>query len=248
MSKIIVKTSFNIDLSFETAAFYQRFVAWLIDIIIMGGYLLFMLFMFNLFNAFSGHSSSSDKSDWYNVSFLQLIIVSPIFVYHVLSELLLNGQSIGKKVMKIKVISDTGINASLDQYLLRWLLRIVDFSLSCYLIGFFTVIGNKQNKRLGDLVAGTLIVKTTQSYDLNDTVFREVESGYVPVYTNVLKLSDRDMNVIKSILDNSIKNDNIDLAERAADKIRQVLNITQYKHPFEFLETILKDYNYLANK
>jgi len=246
MSKIIVKTSFNIDLSFETAAFHQRFVAWLIDIIVMIGYLLITFKVMSFFQ--TNTSSNSDKSSMYNLSFLQLIIISPIFVYHVLSELLLNGQSIGKKIMKIKVISDTGINASLDQYLLRWLLRIVDFSLSAYLIGFFTVIGNKQNKRLGDLVAGTLIVKTIQSYNLNDTVFREVESGYVPIYTNVLKLSDRDMNVIKTILDNSIKNDNIDLAERAADKIRQVLNITQYKHPFEFLETILKDYNYLANK
>ena len=56
------------------------------------------------------------------------------------------------------------------------------------------------------------------------------------------------MNIIKTILDASLKQKNYELAERTSAKIRTALKITDYQHPVEFLETVLKDYNYLSNK
>ncbi|HYK43589.1 MAG TPA: hypothetical protein VEV83_00370, partial [Parafilimonas sp.] len=69
-----------------------------------------------------------------------------------------------------------------------------------------------------------------------------------PRFKEVMRLSDRDMNVIKGILDNSRKYNNFDIAARTSDKIRSLLNITDYEEPVEFLETLLKDYNYFSNQ
>ncbi|MFP5041688.1 RDD family protein [Parasediminibacterium sp. JCM 36343] len=247
MSKIIVPASCNIDLSFEAAPFHHRFLAWLLDIFIMLGYILVMSFFIGKYMSHH-HSTGRDLSYLYNLSSVEMIAFSPILVYHLLSELLLNGQSIGKRLLGMKVISETGTNASLYQYLIRWLLRVVDFGFSMGFIGFVTSIATKKGQRLGDVAAGTLVVKTRVKSDLGNTIFQEVETGYVPVYANVLRLSDRDMNVIKNILDASRRDNKLELAERTSDKIRSVLQITQHQHPIEFLETILKDYNALADR
>ena len=63
-----------------------------------------------------------------------------------------------------------------------------------------------------------------------------------------MRLSDRDMNTIKGVLNNSIRYRNFDVAARLSDKIRHVLSITEYVEPVEFLEILLKDYNYYSNK
>jgi hypothetical protein len=108
------------------------------------------------------------------------------------------------------------------------------------------MLSGKKTQRLGDLAAGTLVIKTRVQSSISNTVFFELEDSYQPRYTNVLRLSDRDMNIIKTILDTSRKQNNYSLAERTSDKIRSALNISDYQDPVEFLETILKDYNYLS--
>ena len=63
-----------------------------------------------------------------------------------------------------------------------------------------------------------------------------------------MRLSDRDMNTIKGVLNNSRRYNNFDVAARISEKVRTVLNVTDYEEPVEFLETLLKDYNYYSNQ
>jgi hypothetical protein len=159
----------------------------------------------------------------------------------------MNGQSIGKKLIGIKVIGEDGGRPAIHQYLIRWLTRPFDFFFFG-LIGLLTVILSKKNQRLGDMAAGTLVIKTKIITDIDDTVFFEVEDAYKPRFAEVMRLSDRDMNTIKGVLNNSKRYNNFDVAARLSEKIRTVLNITEYVEPVEFLEILLKDYNYFSNQ
>ena len=113
----------------------------------------------------------------------------------------MNGQSIGKKIIGIKVIGENGGRPALHQYLIRWLTRPFDFFFFG-LVGLLTVVLSKKNQRLGDMAAGTLVIKTKIETDINDTVFFELNDEYKPRYQQVMRLSDRDMNTIKGVLNN----------------------------------------------
>ncbi len=268
MNKIKIRTSFNIELDFEPASLVKRFLAWLLDLLVQVAYLIIA---FRLLNGYvkSLGSSSGNHDISYNITAIQILISLPVLLYHLISEVVLNGQSIGKKLTGIKVISESGTRPSFYQFLLRWVLRPFDvtslglgilvllFSAGengAFIILFYVVIiivaavvMLKQSKRLGDLAAGTLVIVSRIRSNLNDTVFFDLEDSYQPRYANVLQLSDRDMNIIKTILDTSVKQHNVQLAERTSAKIRSALQITEYQQPIEFLETVLKDYNYLSD-
>lgn len=246
MEKIKIPTSFNIELDFETPEFHKRLFAWLIDLAILLAYYLIMINVIQYFSA-SHKSSDKDMPFMYNISAVQLLFFVPILTYHLFFELVMNGQSIGKKLIGIKVIGEDGGRPALHQYLIRWLTRPFDFFFAG-LVGLLTVVLSKKSQRLGDMAAGTLVIKTKIQTSINDTVFFELEDAYKPRFPAVMRLSDRDMNTIKSVLSNSQRNSNYDIAARLSDKIRTVLNITEYVEPKEFLEILLKDYNFYSSQ
>lgn len=246
MEKIKIPTSFNIELEFETPEFHKRLFAWLIDFFIITAY--YAILMNILQNISAAHKASdNDLPFLYNLSAVYLLFFVPIFIYHLFFEVAMNGQSIGKKIMNLKVIGDNGGRPALHQYLIRWLLRPVDF-LFFGLVGLLTVVNTKKNQRLGDLAAGTLIIKTKIQTNIDDTVFLELNDDYKPTFKEVMRLSDRDMNTIKGVLNNCKRYRTFDVAARMSEKIKNVLNISDNQEPVEFLETLLKDYNYFSNQ
>jgi uncharacterized RDD family membrane protein YckC len=248
MEKITIPTSFNIELEFETPEFHKRLFAWLTDLFILFAYYLILI---NILSSIANKHYSSSDDDLpflYNLSAVYLLLFLPLLMYHLVCELALNGQSIGKKLLGIKVISENGGRPAFYQYLIRWLLRPFDLFLSFGLAGLLTVVNSKKNQRLGDLAAGTLVIKTKMETDINDTVFFELSDTYKPRFKEVMRLSDRDMNVIKGVLNNCKKYNNFDIAARTSEKVRTLLNIQDSEEPVEFLETLLKDYNYYSNQ
>jgi len=247
MSVIRVPTSFNIDLEFEMAEFHKRLFAWVIDLVIIFTYYAIAV---NIVQHFSASHKSADNNMpfLHNISAVYLLLLLPVLLYHLFFEVAMNGQSIGKKLIGIRVIGEDGGRPALHQYLIRWLIRPFDFAVSFYLVGLLTVVLSKKNQRLGDLAAGTLVIKTKIETNIDDTVFFELEDEYKPRFLEVMRLSDRDMNTIKTVLSNAARYNNFDVAGRLSEKIRTVLNITEYVEPFAFLETLLKDYNYFSNK
>ena len=218
----------------------------MIDFIILLAYYLIINNMLDKLAA--NHSpANNDMPFIYNLSAVYLLLFVPIFTYHLVCELAMNGQSIGKKLMGIKVIGEHGGRPALHQYLIRWLTRPFDFFFFG-LVGLLTVVLSKKNQRLGDMAAGTLVIKTVIQANINDTVFLELNDDYKPRFKEVMRLSDRDMNTIKGVLNNSRRYNNFDVAARISEKVRTVLNITDYEEPVEFLETLLKDYNYYSNQ
>ena len=173
--------------------------------------------------------------------------------------------------MSLRVVNENGGRASVSQYLIRWLLRDIWFLLlfaiglqgnfrgmeSIFIIMavvvFFLaeivlVVSSKKGQRIGDILAHTILIRTNRQSSIEETVFREVADNYTPSFPQIMKLSDRDINAIKSILETARKKGDVDMASAASEKIKSHLAINSGMNPFEFLDTLLQDYNYLSVK
>jgi uncharacterized RDD family membrane protein YckC len=249
MLQVKLDTGFYIEVDFAITPFHKRFFAWAMDILIMIAW----------FYIGSRLMGTALRHAWVTVLF-----GLPPFLYHLLCEIFLNGQSVGKKAMGIKVIAADGGHPSISQYLIRWLFRMVDFPVwilpaitygslpwwcSIFLFGGLAcLLLTPHTQRLGDLAAGTIIIDTRNRTSWEDTVFTELEGGYQPLYPQVMRLSDKDINTLKSIIDTVRKKSDYDLSTRIAERIRSRLEIESDQDSFDFLVTLLKDYNYYSTR
>jgi len=264
MPLIQIETPFNIDLEFEIAEAHKRLFAYLIDFCLLLVYFISMKYFY-----YGGFNISGTEALKSHVGLDILTISIPMLLYSLVCEVTMHGQTIGKKLMDIRVISLDGGEPSLSQYITRWIFKVFEwpfffgytfFSLQSifgYVIitGFWGVVVlifisvSKKNQRLGDLAANTVVVNTKSPFSVNDTVFMDIrEANYVVMFPQVLKLSDRDINTIKNVVNLYHKEYNTETCERLALKVQHVLDIHSDMYPINFLETLLADYNYLANK
>ncbi|MBK8520513.1 MAG: RDD family protein [Ferruginibacter sp.] len=260
MGIIQIGTAFNIDLEFEIAEFHKRLLAYIIDFILLIIFLFSMKYV--MYNEFVFNWDESVGMDI-------LIISLPMLLYSLLTELWFNGQTLGKKIMAIRVISLEGGEPTLGQFILRWVTRFFEWPFFFGYIAFSTAnimvyifvtgmlgiavviiisVTNK-NQRLGDMIAGTVVVNTKSALTLADTVFMQIDkTDYKVMFPQVMRLSDRDINTIKGVLIQAGKRNNYDMCHRVSMKIKEVLQIQSDMHVDQFLEKLLADYNYLATK
>ncbi len=265
MALFTVSTPFNIDLEFSLAAFHKRMFAWLIDLLIILIYSYIMLFF--VYDNVSGSLDDYDSKFRVETVLRLFTITIPIMLYHLLFEVFMNGKSPGKWFMGIQVMNKEGAAASFSQLVLRWILFLPNYFLLAvmyiymptYLLVLALILGiaalpdvisiavSANSQRLGDLAAGTVLVDTRYHMNIAETIYMEVEDrDYQPVYPQVLKLSDRDINGIRNLLDGKVTRDSENYILRVAYRIEEVLNIKMNSEPFAFLQTLLKDYNYLT--
>jgi uncharacterized RDD family membrane protein YckC len=239
MAVISITTSQNIELEYDLASLGERIVATIIDLVILAGYMI-IIGMF---------TSLSDGLD-YKFGWIYLFLFLPVTFYSLLCETLLNGQSVGKKVMGIKVISLNGNPASFGQYLIRWLFRLIDLWIGSFVVAVIMIAVTEKHQRIGDLIAGTTLVKTRPRVALQQTLYEPVpDAYYVTNYPEVTQLSDNDMQLIKEVLINVQKSGNTPLATQTMEKIETVLNIrSRHDDPVAFLRTVLNDYNHITSK
>ena len=269
MPIIKIQTNFNIDLEFEAPEFPRRLGAWFIDLFIQ---IFYLIIASKIYSSLQGGKRVS-VDDAYDSWAIGLLFILPFFLYHVICEITMNGQSIGKKLMKIRVVNENGGKASISQYVIRWLIRTSD--LTVLMIIFYLpyavasgvqaflaiggagllllsdivlVVSSKKAQRLGDLLASTILIRTNPKGSIDDTVFLEIADNYVPSFPQIMQLSDKDINSIKSILDTSKKKGDFQLATMASEKIKSHLKIDSSLSPYDFLEVLMKDYNYLSVK
>ena len=271
MAVIKVPTTFNIDVEFEIPEFYRRMVALIIDGLICFFYLKIAI---AIFDSIKNSSSPSETDTQYNLWTLYLVMVFlPPLLYHAIMEITMNGQSVGKKIMGMRVVNENGGRASISQFLIRWLLRDIWFILLFFLgvymstvgssveatililmvVAYFIVeivlvVSSRKGQRLGDILAHTILIKTNARASIEETVFQEVADTYTPSFPQIMQLSDRDINAIKSILETARKKGDDNMAYAASEKIKSHLKIDSKMPAYQFLDLLLKDYNYLSTK
>ncbi len=257
MALVKIPTNFNIDLEFEAPEFHKRLVAVTLDFLLQ---FFYMKIAINIYSRVLNESVSIDAYE--NMTFMKIIILTPAFLYPLICELTMNGQSIGKKLLRLQVVNENGGRAGFSQLLIRYLLNPLNYLLLAIYMYFpffwpaaFAVLADLvvsvatiKYQRLGDILAHTILISTTPRGSVQDTVFMEVEDDYIPSYPQIMQLSDKDINSIKGILDTAVRKGDFGLAAMATEKIKAHLKIESSLSPFEFLEIVMKDYNYLSTK
>lgn len=269
MPVIKVATNFNIDLEFNSAPFHKRLIAWALDLVLQVFYLIIAT---RFLQSMMRNMDPTIDND-YNLWAIVLLLLLPFLLYHISCEIFMNGQSIGKKLMRIRVVNENGGRPGISQLLIRWLIRTSDYMLLLILLyaptavmfggSFIGAIAGSvvllfidvvmvnttsKNQRLGDLLAHTILINTRQSGQIEDTIFLEVAESYQPSFPQIMQLGDRDINSLKNILETARKRGDYDLAHTASEKVKAHLNIQTSMSPFEFLDILLRDYNYLSVK
>lgn len=156
-----IDTPEQVELAFNVAGVGSRFVAALVDTLIVFAFFfveILAMVAIGAAAATTGNEGASRTAGiWFAavVGFVDFVVV---WGYFALFEAYWHGQTPGKRVMKIRVIKDSGRQITLFEALARNLVRVVDYLPGCYLIGLITMLCNKRSQRLGDLVAGTIVV------------------------------------------------------------------------------------------
>jgi uncharacterized RDD family membrane protein YckC len=158
-----IETPEQVDLRFPIAGIGSRFLALATDSLLQVAAFFVLILVFSLIiSALPKGTGSSPPSPTAAKWFFAAIVLSLFLLYwgyYSLFEAFWNGQTPGKRLLKIRVIKDSGRQITLFEALARNLLRVVDIQpWPVYLVGVITMLCNREQKRLGDLVAGTIVV------------------------------------------------------------------------------------------
>ncbi|MBC7921379.1 MAG: RDD family protein [Ferruginibacter sp.] len=235
MPTIRIQTTQNVVIEYQPASVGDRILAYLLDQLILAAYLITASLVF-----VSGLKVTSPA--------LYVALVLPYAFYGLLSEIFLDGQTLGKRQMKIKVVKLDGTQPSVGSYLMRWLLSIVDFGIFGGVVAVVVIVAGGRGQRIGDLAAGTAVVSLQRRVSLEDTRLPTVGDTYEPTYYQAANLSDRDVGIIREALqlyENSLSTD-FTLVETLAQKVKELLGVENPGPSLTFLRTVLRDHTYLT--
>lgn len=221
------------------ASIGERILALAIDYVFLAIYLFTTIYLFDKLPAYSLSSFST--------YLLLLIVYSPLLCYSLLCEVFNNGQSLGKRLLAIRVVKADGTTPTLSAYLLRWLLFIIDGPLTGGL-GLIVIILTKNNQRLGDLAAGTMVIKEKNYKKIQVSLdeFDYLTKNYRPSFPQAADLSLEQVHIIEKTL-SSPHSKRTELIGQLSAKTRKLLAIaTPLPNDELFLQTLIRDYQYYA--
>jgi uncharacterized RDD family membrane protein YckC len=238
MQTVRVRTTQNVFIEYEVASLGDRIVAGLLDWLVYIAYGIAVYY-------FLERVLDTRNEIVYLIAFI------PYALYHPLCEIFLNGQSIGKRVRKIKVARIDGGQPTLGNYLLRWIIRPVDLIPGFYGVGIITISANGKGQRLGDLAAGTTVINLQRRVNLEDTVLPVLDDNYTPLYPQVTQLTDKDVALIREAMDIRERDRSYETAvlmEKLAIKVQILLQVQSSVSHQDFLQQILRDYFFLTGR
>ena len=243
MGEVRVETPQNVPIEYAVASLADRIIARVFDFIILFGYSILISLLLGWgggFNAFP--------------LWVQVIFYLPIFFYDVIFETALNGQTFGKRVMHIRVIKLDGSQASVGSFLMRWLFFIVEGQITAGTLAILAVAANGRGQRLGDLAAGTAVIKLPQKEKIRGTIMRNISEDYSPMFPQVALLTDADMAIIDRAFRKGVRRRDSQLLKYINRRILPLLQIApdderlQAFNARTFLKRIVRDYNYYSGR
>ncbi|MBB6460502.1 RDD family protein [Flammeovirga kamogawensis] len=232
MESISFQNSQNVNIQFQKATITQRIGAFLIDLLIISAIFLVPLIVLH-------------KSDTMFVVWAVIMTIVSL-TYNLLCEVFLEGQSLGKRVMDIRVASIDGNSVTMSQYGIRWVFRLIDIALLQGSIAVFTILLGGKGQRLGDILAGTIVI--SEKKNINKKLFKvpEFPEDYEPEFYQASNLSDQQIKVIRKGLTLNYSTDQQIILNKLVDKLKVQLAIDSDMRHKEFLNQLLNDYYFLT--
>ena len=239
MDNFQIETAQNVSIQQNVAPISTRIGSFLIDFLVLIVYIMLASFIFGFIGL---------DGDMMNIWMIYLLFGLPVFFYHLLFEVLMNGQSPGKYFNKIRVVKIDGSKPTFGSYLLRWVLRIIDISLAWGSLALLTILLNGKGQRLGDLAAGTTVISEKKHISITDTLIEDIPLNYMPTFPQVTMLSDTDIQTIKELYKNAKRKGNHGVVVKLHQKIIDITEIKTEMKPIEFVDLVIKDYNYYTQQ
>ncbi len=252
-NRFTLHTPESVELEFTLAGIGNRAYALLIDYIILGLIIVVFLLGSLIFNSVLLETianllgSNNGLALW--LIAVQALIGFFIYVgYFVFYETVWSGQTPGKRYAKIRVIRDDGRPVRLQQSTLRALLRPFD---DLFFIGVFFIVFNQREKRLGDLVAGTLVIQEEQPVTtaaLKVSTSAQSLANKLLIEADISSLLPEDFAVIREYLqrrEGMIPNARNEVSKQLATQVKQIIGWEKMPTKVDanvFLEAVYQAY------
>ena len=235
MQTIQVRTTQNVFIQYSVASVGDRILAFLLDRLILIFYCIAIAALF----------ISTDME----VIWIWLLLIGvPFLFYFLFFEIIMNGQTPGKRAMSIKVIRMDGTQASIGDYILRWIFSFIDFYIFSGVIAVIVIAAGGKGQRLGDVVAGTSVIKLIQQKEITaEDVFISPSTTYTPVFPQVVHLSERDIELIQRALEVNRDQNNLEPVMAVTERIKTLLGVQTDMNPVKFLYTVVKDFQHITS-
>jgi uncharacterized RDD family membrane protein YckC len=198
-----VRTPESIAFRYELAGLGSRFLAVFVDQMIQGATLAVIFISIALAFARSslgrhGPAPGSDKLAFaVGIAIVLAIVFVVMFGYFIVFEALWNGQTPGKKLLGLRVVRDGGYPIDFGASLIRNLIRVGEYFIGYYLIAAISALISPENKRVGDLAAGTIVVRDAR-LDTPQLVARREDE---PAYAATAYLNGEERALVKRFLE-----------------------------------------------
>lgn len=240
MDNFQIETAQNVSIYQNVAGIGERILAFIIDALVLVAYGLLVSFLVSAFEP-------NIDDDWAIISFI-MILGLPAFLYHLFMETFWDGRSLGKSALKLRVVKLDGSKPGFGSYFARWILRIIDISLMSGSVAILTILLNEKGQRLGDLAAGTTVISEKKKAKLSETILVNIPENYKPTYPQVTVFTDKDMQRIKTVYSEAKRGGNHNVILKLSLKVQELMSVTPDEQPFDFVNTVIEDYNYYTQQ
>jgi len=237
MDNLQIQTAQNVTINQNLAGISKRILAEVIDVVFLS---LFYFFLFYLL------SKSGIDDKFFTWTFISVLTL-PYFLYYPLLQYWNNGQTLGKQMVKIRVVKIDNSHPGIGDFLIRWIFRIFEIYMFPGL-GIIVMLLSDKRQRLGDIAAKTTVISEEKKQKIDYSIFEDIDKSYQPTFPQVSYLKTKDIELIKNLFLEAKKLNNKRLINELSKKIQKTLKIekSNYITDEEFIDKIIKDYNYYS--
>jgi uncharacterized RDD family membrane protein YckC len=240
MSNLQINTTQNVNLDYKIVGVGERIIAFLID--------GFILYLYAVLVQLIGEAIGYIFQDsWTQIGLVGLIFL-PAMCYSLVMHSLFNGRTVGKMLLRMRVVRVDGTPVHWSHFMVRWVLRLVDIWLFFGSVGILAILFTDKKQRLGDVAAGTVVISTKDKIRISHTILEEVEETYIPTFLNVTLLTDKDVRLIKETYHLAKRSGDYKTMKALRDKIEGLLGSNSGLYDKQYIDTVLKDYNFYTQK
>lgn len=259
-----IDTPENVVFAYDVAGIGSRFIAAILDtLLIIGAQIFIAVFVLIFSSDLNQLLSNYDEINPWIYAAAGLISFMILWGFYIIFEMIWNGQTPGKRMVKLRVVRLDGTPITLADSLIRNILRLIDFLPFNYALGVIVMFVNKQSRRIGDLAAGTLVIRDyKQEFNLDSLNGFKISPQRLEVGPPILegvgalpveKLSDADIRLAREFLARDQQQTNLEaLAKKIVKTLLKKMEIVPQAadkvNATRILFLIVEYYEYLQRK